>query len=94
MAVKVYVEYCGIWGYAPRFKDLQKKILAVVPEAVVNGAVGRESSFEVSINDVEVYSKLKSGSFPNFSKVVQEVKNVSEGKEPSKIKWKCSDLNN
>ena len=80
MAVKVYIEYCGIWGYAPRFKQLQKKILAVVPEAVVNGAVGRESSFEVTINDVEVYSKLKKGSFPNFDKIVEMVKKSHEGK--------------
>lgn len=35
----------GIWGYAPRFKELQKKILAVVPGANVKGAVGRECMY-------------------------------------------------
>ncbi|XP_035224811.1 migration and invasion enhancer 1-like [Stegodyphus dumicola] len=65
--------------------ELQKKILNAVPEAVVRGAVGRESSFEIIINDEEVFSKLKVGKFPNFDEVVDVVKAVHEGKEVREV---------
>jgi selT/selW/selH-like putative selenoprotein len=47
--------------------------LKEVPDAgvEVEGEVGRQSSFEIKINDVLVYSKLKTGSFPNNQKVSQ-----------------------
>ena len=36
--------FSGEWGYAPRFKELERKILSAVPEAVVRGAVGRKGN--------------------------------------------------
>lgn len=44
-------------------------ILREVPEASVNGEVGRRSSFEVTINNKLVYSKLQNGAFPKFESV-------------------------
>lgn len=84
--VEVDVEYCGKWGYAPRFQELQRKILEAVPEATVRGAVGRQSSFEITINDVEVFSKLQMGSFPNFIEVVEVVKAARDGHDIEKVK--------
>ncbi|CAF3194997.1 unnamed protein product [Rotaria socialis] len=49
--------------------------------ATVTGKVGRPSSFEVTINDKLVYSKLDSGHFPAFDKVVEEVKNAAQGRD-------------
>lgn len=44
-------------------------ILAEVPGAIVDGRVGRRSSFEVTINNKQVFSKLAQGGFPEFEKV-------------------------
>ena len=41
----------------------------VVPDAVVDGKPGRKTSFEVTVNDKLIYSKLEKGGFPNFDKV-------------------------
>ena len=51
MPVEVSVEYCGGWGYGPRYRDLAQRIAAEVPGAEVKGFVGRRSSFEVKVND-------------------------------------------
>uniref|UniRef100_A0A023FDL5 Putative selenoprotein w 2a n=1 Tax=Amblyomma cajennense TaxID=34607 RepID=A0A023FDL5_AMBCJ len=64
----------------PRFEDLKRRILAKVPHATVTGATGRTRSFEVEINGVAVYSKLKNDRFPNFEEVVTRVLEASEGK--------------
>lgn len=47
----------------------------------MNGTVGRQTSFEVTINNVQVYSKLENGNFPDFEEVVQRVLDASLGKE-------------
>jgi selT/selW/selH-like putative selenoprotein len=47
--------------------------LRVVPNAQVSGQVGRQSSFEVTLNNNLVYSKLKVGSFPKFDEIVKLV---------------------
>ena len=49
--------------------SLHLKILKEIPDAKVEGRVGRTSSFEVTINDKLVYSKLELGNFPDFDAV-------------------------
>lgn len=83
--VVVSIEYCGGWGYGPRYGELADKIKASVPEADVSGHVGRTSSFEVTINGKLVYSKLSQGAFPVFEEIVQVVHECSEGKEPREV---------
>ena len=87
MAVKVEVEYCGAWGYGPRFRQLQKLILEAVPGAKVSGHVGRTSSFEVTVNSVLVYSKLQQGKWPEFNDILKLVKEVDKGANPKPILW-------
>jgi len=65
-----------------KWRMLAQLIKDEVPSADVPGTVGRNSSFEIKINGVLVYSKLEEGSFPNFDDVVAAVKEVSEGKTP------------
>ena len=61
---------------------LAKMIKEEVSAADVPGSVGRQSSFEIKINGIEVYSKLSKGKFPNFDDVVAAVKEVADGKSP------------
>jgi len=48
-------------------------ILDSVPDAEVDGKVGRNSSFEVTINDNLVWSKLEKGRFPEWDSAVKAV---------------------
>ncbi|KAA8596045.1 hypothetical protein FQN60_011336, partial [Etheostoma spectabile] len=46
------------------------RVVRQVPGVNVTGKTGRQGSFEVSVNDKLVYSKLKTGSFPNPDEVI------------------------
>ena len=92
-AVLVEIEYCGGWGYASRFRDLQTQICKKVPTAKVTGTVGRRTSFEIKVNDAVIHSKLSVGAFPDFDEVVEIVEAVVNGGEPTKVtkmQSKCS----
>ncbi|RWS19499.1 migration and invasion enhancer 1-like protein [Leptotrombidium deliense] len=52
-----------------------------VPDAVIEMTNGRTSSFEIEINGVLVYSKLKEGKMPNFEDIVKKVEEAA--KKPS-----------
>ena len=84
-SVTVHVEYCGGWGYAPRYRELRQLILAEVPAANVTGAAGRSTSFEVTVNGKCIFSKLAVGSFPSFEQVVQECVKASKNMETSEV---------
>ncbi|KAG5839439.1 hypothetical protein ANANG_G00204970 [Anguilla anguilla] len=80
MAPTVHIEY---W-----YRELAGLIKTHVPDAIVSGKVGRSSSFEVTVNDMLVYSKLESHAFPDNSEVVEMVKKASAGGEVQKVKKK------
>ncbi|KAB5553808.1 hypothetical protein PHYPO_G00042960 [Pangasianodon hypophthalmus] len=73
MVVTVRVEYC-----------LKRAIIAKVPDAVVNGTVGRRSCFEIEIDGHLVFSKLEMGGFPYEADVVAAVFQAQNGK-PEKL---------
>lgn len=83
--VNVYVEFCGAWGYEPRYRELRQMIVQSVPGAVVDGNKGRRSSFEVTVNKKLLFSKLANGSFPDFEAIVEEVAKASKGVETSEV---------
>ena len=85
MPVEVSIEYCGGWGYRPRFQELAEHIKSAVPGAKIDGFVGRSRSFEVKVNGVVIHSKAKDGSFPDFKEVAAIVKKVDEGGEPTQV---------
>jgi selenoprotein W-related protein len=60
-------------------------ILRAVPEAQVEGKVGRRSSFEVSINKKLVYSKLATSAFPVFERVVEECERARKGEDVREV---------
>lgn len=57
--MKIHIEYCGGWGYAPRAFALRDAIKEGTPDADIECEVGRSQSFEVKINDKLVFSKLE-----------------------------------
>jgi selenoprotein W-related protein len=60
-------------------------ILREVPGAQVDGKVGRRSSFEVTINNKLVFSKLENGNFPSFEKIVEESVKASKNVETEQV---------
>jgi len=62
--------------------DLSRQISKACPDVNVEGFVGRSGSFEVSINDELIFSKLKLGGFPVFQQVIDQVMNTSQGGKP------------
>jgi len=83
--VKVDIEYCGGWGYAPRYEELARVIRAKVPQADVRGAVGRSTSFEVSVDGTVIHSKIHTMSFPDFEEVADIVSGVESGNDVRKV---------
>jgi hypothetical protein len=49
---------------------LKRQILNIIPEASVEGEEGRMRSFEITINDKLLFSKLKTKIFPNIDEVI------------------------
>jgi len=85
MGVQVKVEYCGGWGYEPRYKELAQSVLDEFPDADVSGFVGRSSSFEIEINGQLVFSKLETSGFPYADDILDAVNKANEGKPVQKI---------
>ena len=90
--VLVEIEYCGGWGYGPRYEELAALIKQKIPEAQVSGNVGRTTSFEVKVNGTLIHSKLKTMAFPDFEEVCTIVhQTASTGTEPSEVTKTHSD---
>ncbi|UYV68254.1 MIEN1 [Cordylochernes scorpioides] len=80
-------------GYEPRYRELEKKLKVVLPNAKVIGGVGRPSSFEVYVNGQNVFSKLQVGSFPDqieMTKVIIDFIKTKQLKEVGKVKPGCT----
>ncbi|XP_063849271.1 uncharacterized protein LOC135093689 [Scylla paramamosain] len=69
----------GDEGIDPRYEELARVIKAQVPQAEVTGFVGRSSSFEVTVNDSLIFSKLERKGFPDFDEIVDAVIAVEDG---------------
>ncbi|ROT73615.1 selenoprotein W2 [Penaeus vannamei] len=63
----------------PRYEELARVIRSKVPQAEVVGAVGRRTSFEVSIDGTLIHSKIQTMSFPDFDEVADIVSSVDSG---------------
>uniref|UniRef100_A0A0K8TNU5 Migration and invasion enhancer 1 n=1 Tax=Tabanus bromius TaxID=304241 RepID=A0A0K8TNU5_TABBR len=78
---KVDVEYCGVCNYKRKCQELAQTVKSLCPDIDVHCHQGRRGSFEVTINDTLVHSKLQSMAFPDFQDVAQTVKDVDDGKK-------------
>ena len=69
--MKIHIEYCEKWNYHPDFARVSKFIKTIKPHAIIKGnsAPPRSGAFEISLNDKLVYSKFKTGEFPQESDI-------------------------
>ncbi|EFX86795.1 hypothetical protein DAPPUDRAFT_307826 [Daphnia pulex] len=56
-----------------------------VPSAEIEGHIGRRTSFEVTVDDQLIHSKLSTNSFPDFEEVASIVQSVAEGSKPQQV---------
>ena len=63
----IHIEFCEKWNYQPDFDRVSKQIKKIMPSAQVEGnaKLPRSGAFEVTIDEKLVYSKFKTGNFPN-----------------------------
>lgn len=85
MGVTIKVEYCGRWGYEPRYRELSQVVKEEFKDAEVSGVVGRQGSFEVVINGELIFSKLEQGGFPYEDDIMNAVQLAHDGKPVEKI---------
>jgi len=83
--VSVSIEYCGSWGYYGRFIDLKNEIESNASNVDVTGFEGRQGSFEVSINNKVVFSKLATYGFPYPNDIIQAVNSSEKGEDVDNI---------
>ena len=69
--MKIHIEYCEKWNYHPDFARVSKFIKTIKPHAIIkaNSAPPRSGAFEVCLNNELVYSKFKTGEFPQKSDI-------------------------
>ena len=62
----INIEFCEKWNYQPDFDRVSKIIKNIVPDAKVQGNTKppRSGAFEVTIDNKLVFSKFKTGEFP------------------------------
>ena len=74
--VKLHVEYCVKWNYAPKYNALAAEIndSEVGDDVECVGEGGRSSSFEVQVNGELVFSKLEKGHFPRAQDIINILK--------------------
>lgn len=61
-------------------EELKEFINAAVPNATVNCLKGPQGAFEIKINAELIYSKINKKTYPEYQDIVDNVKNVVDGK--------------
>ena len=64
--MNIHIEFCEKWNYRPDFDRVSKLIKKIAPTAKIEGNAKppRSGAFEVSFDKKLVYSKFKTGEFP------------------------------
>ena len=67
----IHIEFCEKWNYQPDFDRVSKLIKKIVPNVKVDGNKNppRSGAFEVTIDNKLIYSKFKTGGFPQESDI-------------------------
>lgn len=80
MAVKVYVLYCGAWGYASKVKRLEIEIMDQFDADQINfsseGTPGVTGYLEVSVNGELVHSKKNGDGYVDNQAKLQKILNA------------------
>ncbi|XP_043529905.1 migration and invasion enhancer 1-like [Chiloscyllium plagiosum] len=72
-------------SFLAHFLTLADEIREQVPGVHVTGFIGQTGSFEVSINNKLVFSKLESNGFPYHKDIIEAVKLAKQGATVEKI---------
>lgn len=79
--VSINIEYCAVCDFKRQCQELKEFLNKTIPEAKVECKIGRRGSFEVTINETLVHSKMQTLAFPVYDDVAANVRNCLEGKE-------------
>ena len=75
MSLEIVVEYCTAWNYEPKAVGLTEKLLTLKQQiSSLQLKPSGGGAFEISINGQKIYSKLKTGQFPDFDSILKMVK--------------------
>lgn len=72
--MNISIEYCGTCNYRPMAAKLAKSIeeaTGVKVSLIHSKAMG---VFEVRLGDETIYSKMASGQFPDYERIVETIK--------------------
>ena len=74
----IHIEFCEKWNYGPEFERVSNIIKQQNSTAKINGndKAPRTGSFEVTINDKLIYSKLNTNNFPTENEVSEWFENL------------------
>lgn len=69
--MNVCIEYCSQWNYKPRASGLEDELDAAFGSDVsVELVAGSGGVFEITVDGKSIFSKKKSGRFPNDGEIV------------------------
>jgi len=74
--LKVHILYCGAWGYASKFRSLEKELAGQFPdklEITGEGTKAVTGYFEVTVGDKMVHSKQKGDGFVDNDKKLNKI---------------------
>ena len=77
--MELHVEYCERWNYRPQFEQLAQSLKNKFSDIEVLGNQNgkfRVGSFEITMSDKMIFSKLETGRFPADEEVVRILKNL------------------
>ena len=72
--MKIKIEYCVVWNYFPKAASLADAITNNIKEANIEFIKGSGGVFEVSKDDILIYSKARTGNFPNEDEIIKKLK--------------------
>jgi len=76
--MKIQIQYCGVWNYGPRAAGLAAKI---EKRLGVRAKLERRSGgvYEIIADGQTVYSKARTGVFPDESSLLRELQELVGG---------------
>ena len=66
---KIEITYCSLWNYKPEAVSLAADLREFGVDDQINLLPGDNGIFEVTLDDKLIYSKTRSGDFPNSGEI-------------------------
>ena len=78
--MKLHIEFCERWNYRPQFEQLAQSLENKFPFIEIVGNKDGEfrvGSFEITIGEKIIFSKLEENRFPKDEEIISLLKNIS-----------------